>query len=93
LRFNTGKRQFKAAKDLFDQEGPVEAACRYVRMAEKFEEKKNYDEAIKNYQIASEEYLKAKALLKQTKDFEEASLKSLELLSDSCKRKSKILRI
>jgi len=50
-------------------------------------------EAIKNYQIASEEYLTAKAYLKQLKNVDQDSIKTLELLADTNKRKAKLLKI
>eukprot|EP00347_Sterkiella_histriomuscorum_P013422 403364764 len=74
-----------------NQEPPVEIATRFAALAEQQEAAKNFQLAEEYNLSASQYYCEAMALMKQKPDFDQKALTTLELLSDTHRRKAKLI--
>lgn len=74
-------------------EQALEEASKYAALAEQAEQVKNFKQASENNKQAGTYYLEALACLKQRPNSDKDALRTLELLADTHRRKSKILDI
>ncbi|CDW75196.1 UNKNOWN [Stylonychia lemnae] len=74
-----------------EKESAVEAATRFAALAEQQETQKNYKQAEESNHKASLYYLEAMAMMKQQPQFDSEALKTLEILSETHRRKGKLL--
>lgn len=74
------------------QEPPVEIASRFASLADQQEAVKNYQLAEEYNNCASQYFLEALAVLKQKKDCDPDALQTLQILSETHRRKAKLMK-